>query len=114
MNSTIVAYAWLSGAIASEVLGTAFLQKSEQFSRLVPSLLMAVFYAASFYFLSHALKSLPLGVAYAIWGGVGIILTAVVGYVVYRQMLDLPAVLGIGLIVSGVIVVNCFSKSMGH
>ena len=114
MNSTHLAYVWLTGAIAAEVLGTAFLQKSAQFTRLVPTLAMVAFYAASFYFLSHALKTLPLGVAYAIWGGLGILLTAVIGFVVYRQMLDLPALLGIGLIVSGVVVVNVFSKSIGH
>ncbi|KQV98020.1 multidrug efflux SMR transporter [Rhizobacter sp. Root1221] len=114
MNPTPAAYGWLAGAIASEVLGTAFLQKSAQFTRLVPTLAMAVLYAASFYFLSQALRSLPLGIAYAIWGGLGIILTAAVGAIVFRQMLDAPAILGIALIVSGVIVINLFSTSSGH
>lgn len=114
MNSVVVAYGWLIAAIVSEVAGTTFLQKSEQFTRLMPTVTMAVFYAASFYCLSQALKSLPLGVAYAIWGGVGIVLTAVIGVVVFKQGLDLPAVIGIGLIVSGVVVVNVFSKSLAH
>ncbi len=114
MNNSLVAYMWLTGAIISEVAGTTLLQKTEQFTRLVPTLAMAVFYIASFYFLSQALKNLHLGVAYAIWGGVGIILTAIVGMVVYKQLLDLPAVFGIGLIVSGVVVINVFSKSVGH
>jgi small multidrug resistance pump len=105
MNPITVAYGWLAGAIASEVLGTAFLQKSAQFTRLVPTVVMAAFYAASFYFLSQALRSLPLGIAYAIWGGLGIM---------FRQMLDAPAILGIALIVSGVIVINIFSTSSGH
>ena len=114
MSSTYFAYVWLGGAIAFEVLATAFLQKSEQFTRLLPTLAMATFYTASIYLLSLSLKTLPLGVAYAIWGGLGTLLTAVVGLVVYRQMLDVPGVLGIGLIVSGVVVVNVFSKSIGH
>lgn len=114
MNPITVAYGWLAGAIASEVLGTAFLQKSAQFTRLVPTVVMAAFYAASFYFLSQALRSLPLGIAYAIWGGLGIILTAAVGAIMFRQMLDVPAILGIALIVSGVIVINIFSTSSGH
>jgi small multidrug resistance pump len=114
MNLSMAAYGWLAGAIVSEVLGTTFLQKSDQFTRLLPTLAMAALYAASFYFLSQALKSLPLGIAYAIWGGLGIILTAIVGAVVFKQMLDLPAILGIVLIVSGVIVINTLSKSGGH
>ena len=114
MPSTLLAYIYLSGAIVSEVVGTSFLQKSEQLTRLVPTLGMAVSYVASFYLLSQALKSLPLGVAYAVWGGLGIILTAIVGMVLFRQRLDPPALIGIGLIVSGVIVINCFSKTVGH
>jgi len=108
------AYAMLAAAIAAEVAGTTFLQKSEQFTKLVPTLAMAGLYAAAFYFLSQALRHVPLGVAYAIWGGVGIVLTAAIGVVLFRQKLDAPALLGIGLIVSGVLVTQLFSRSVAH
>lgn len=114
MNPTFLAYGALALAIVCEVIGTSFLMKSEQFTKLVPTLVMTLFYAGSFYFLSQSLKTLPLGVAYAIWGGLGIILTAVIGVVMFRQMLDLPAMIGIGMIVGGVVVVNAFSNSMSH
>jgi small multidrug resistance pump len=114
MTPVLVSYGALALAIVSEVIGTAFLQKSEQFTRLAPTLVMAVFYAGSFFFLSQALKMVPLGVAYAIWGGLGIVLTAFVSVLVFRQTLDLPAMIGIGMIVGGVIVVNAFSNSAAH
>lgn len=114
MNPTFLAYGALALAIVCEVIGTSFLMRSEQFTKLVPTLVMTLFYAGSFYFLSQSLKTLPLGVAYAIWGGLGIILTAVIGVVMFRQMLDLPAMIGIGMIVGGVVVVNAFSNSMSH
>ena len=75
---------------------------------------MAVFYLASFFFLSQALRTLPLGIAYAIWGGLGIVLTAIVSVVIFRQALDAAALLGIALIVSGVVVMNVFSRSAAH
>lgn len=84
--------------------------KSEQFTKIVPTGIMAILYIASFYLLSVALKTLPLGVAYAVWAGLGIVLTAIVGVVVFRQNLDLMAVLGIVLIVSGVVIMNLFSN----
>ena len=107
-------WAALLGAIVCEVVGTSFLQKSEQFSKLAPTLVMAVFYAGSFFFLAQALKLVPLGVAYAIWGGLGIVLTAIVSVVVFKQTLDTAAMVGIAMIVGGVIVVNGFSHSGGH
>jgi len=110
----LTAYGALAVAIASEVAGTTFLQKSEQFTKPLPMAAMAVFYAASFYFLAQAIKHLPLGIAYAIWGGLGIVLTAIIGVVVFRQTLDLPAYAGIALIVSGVVVTQVFSQSGGH
>ena len=93
-----------------EVAGSSFLMKSEQFTKIVPTGIMALLYIASFYLLSVALKTLPLGVAYAVWAGLGIVLTAIVGVVVFRQNLDLMAVLGIVLIVSGVVIMNLFSN----
>ncbi|ACS40525.1 DMT family transporter [Methylorubrum extorquens] len=114
MNPTFYAYGALGLAIVCEVAGTSFLQRSAQFTKLVPSLLMAGFYAGSFFFLSQALKSLPLGIAYAIWGGLGIVLTAIISVVVFRQTLDAAALVGIGMIVAGVVVVQTFSGSMTH
>lgn len=101
-------------AIGLEVVGTSLLQRSEQFSRLWPTMGMALCYLASFYLLSLSLKVLPLGIAYAIWSALGIVLVAVIGLLVFGQRLDLAAVIGLGLIVAGVIVVNLFSKTVGH
>lgn len=114
MSPLLVSYGALALAIVCEVIGTAFLQKSVQFTKLVPTLLMAAFYAGSFFFLSQALKSVPLGIAYAIWGGLGIVLTALVSVFVFRQRLDMAAMIGIGMIVAGVFVINVFSNSASH
>jgi len=110
----LLTYVTLIAAISLEVVGTTFLQRSEQFTRLVPTLLMGLCYAGSFYFLSLILRAMPLGIAYAIWSGLGIVLVSAIGLVVFGQRLDLPAVIGLGLIVAGVIVVNLFSKSITH
>lgn len=109
-----LSYAWLAASICAEVAGSAFLVKSEQFSRLVPSAMVVVFYGFAFYGLAQALKSMSLGFAYAIWAGLGIVLTALVGVVVFKQRLDLPAIVGIALIVTGVIVMNALSKTASH
>ncbi len=98
-------------AVVSEVVGTSALKASQGFTRLVPSLLVIAGYASAFYFLSLTLKSIPIGIAYAIWSGVGIVLVSVAGLVLYRQALDLAAVLGIILIVVGVVLLCLFSKS---
>ena len=105
---------YLAIAIVSEVVATSALKASEGFTRLVPSVLVVVGYALAFYFLSLTLRTIPLGVAYAIWAGVGVALVALVGWVVYHQSLDIPALIGIALIVSGVIVLNLFSKTVVH
>lgn len=107
-------YPVLMVAIVLEVIGTSFLMLSQQFTRLVPTVIMALAYLASFYFLSQALRYMPLGIAYAIWSGLGIVLTLAIGIVVFRQMPDWPAVAGIALIVLGVVVINGFSKVAGH
>lgn len=114
MNPVALAYGALALAIVCEVTGSAFLLASEQFTRAGPTLGMVAFYAASFWFLSQALAVVPLGVAYAIWAGFGIVLTAVVGVAVFGQALDAPALLGIALIVAGVVVMQLFSRTAGH
>ncbi|MBL0372996.1 multidrug efflux SMR transporter [Rhizobium sp. KVB221] len=114
MNPALIAYGSLAVAIVCEIAGTSFLMKSVQFTRLVPTLAMAAFYASSFFFLSQALKVIPLGVAYAVWGGVGIVLTAIIGVVVFGQTLDISAIAGIAMIVGGVVLLNGFSSSMSH
>ncbi|MCJ2083719.1 DMT family transporter [Methylobacterium sp. J-090] len=114
MPSQTAAYAALAVAILCEVAGTTFLQKSEQFTKVAPTLAMAVFYAGAFYLMTHALKVMPLGVVYALWSGVGIVLTALIGATVFRQSLDLAALVGIAMIVGGVVVMQAFSRATGH
>jgi small multidrug resistance pump len=107
-------YAFLFTAIVLEVIGTSALKASEQFTRLLPILIMVACYGASFFFLSLVLRTLPVGIAYAIWSGLGIVLISLVGVIWFKQTLDVPALIGLGLIVAGVVVVNLFSKSVGH
>ncbi|AXY58586.1 MULTISPECIES: SMR family transporter [Acinetobacter] len=114
MNSVLLAYVLLGFAIVSEVIGSTFLVKSEGFSKLFPSIMVIIIYSLAFYLLSQVIKTIPLGIAYAIWGGVGIVLTTIVGYVLFKQTLDAPAMIGIVLIVSGVVIINLFSQSTGH
>lgn len=114
MNPVVLAYIYLGFAIISEVVGSTFIVKSEGFTKLLPSIAVLFFYCIAFYLLSHVVKVIPLGIAYAIWAGVGIILTAIIAFVVFKQSLDLPAMIGIALIICGVIVINLFSKTAGH
>lgn len=114
MSPLVFAYASLAMAIICEVTATTLLQKSEQFTRLVPTGGMVLFYVLSFYLLSHSLKVLPLGVAYAVWCGFGIILTAGIGVFVLKQPLDFYGMLGIAMILGGVLVMNLLSKTAGH
>jgi small multidrug resistance pump len=107
-------YIFLFLAIISEVIGTTALNASQQFSRLGPSLLTVAGYGLGFYFFSFALKAIPIGVAYAIWGGVGIVLVTLIGFFYFKQRLDLPALAGIALIVIGVLVMQLFSKTISH
>ena len=99
-------------AICSEVVATSFLKTSDGFGRLGPSLIVVVGYGVSFYFLSLTLKAIPLGIAYAVWSGVGLVLISIVGSLYHHQHLDMPAVGGIGLILVGVLVLNLYSKSV--
>ncbi|AAZ18585.1 small multidrug efflux pump, DMT superfamily [Psychrobacter arcticus 273-4] len=114
MSPTTIAYSYLGIAIICEVIGTTFLMKSEQFTRVVPTLIMGGLYTISFFLLTQTLKTLPLGIAYAMWGGLGIVLTSVIGLVMFKQHLDTAAVSGITMIVGGVVVMNIFSNSVGH
>ena len=107
-------YIYLGIAIVTEVVATSALKASEGFSRLGPSLVTILGYAIAFYCLSLTLRTIPVGVAYAIWSGLGIVLISAVGWIWFRQALDLPAMIGLGLIVAGVIVVNAFSRSVAH
>jgi multidrug transporter EmrE-like cation transporter len=104
----------LAIAIVAEVVGTSALKASDGFSRLWPSVVVVLGYAVAFYCLSLVLKSIPVGVAYAIWSGLGIVLITLVAWLVYGQTIDLAAVLGMGLIIAGVAVLNLFSKAAAH
>lgn len=107
-------YLFLALAIIFEVVGSSFIKASDGFTKLFPTTIVAVAYLICFYFLSLALKTIPLGIAYAIWGGMGIVLTAIISVLVFKQKLDTPAIIGIILIVAGVVVMNFFSKSTAH
>ena len=107
-------YAVLVVAILFEVLGTSAMQAAQHFTRLGPTLMMVVCYAIAFYFLSWSLRYVPVGIAYAIWSGLGIVLISLVGYFAFGQKLDLAALIGLGLIIAGVVVLNVFSKSTFH
>ncbi|MDA7424235.1 DMT family transporter [Thalassococcus lentus] len=101
-------------AVAAETIGTTALQASQAFTRPLPSLLVVVAYAAAFYLLGHALKYFPVGVAYAIWSGLGIVLIAAIGFVVFGQKLDWPAMLGLAMILGGILVIHLFSQTAQH
>ena len=105
---------YLSVAILAEVVATSALKATESFTRLVPSAVAVIGYVVAFYFLSLTVRTIPVGVAYAVWSGAGIALIALIGWVLYGQALDLPAVVGLALIVSGVVVLNGFSRSVAH
>lgn len=105
------AYAALALAITAEIIATSALKMSNGFSRLIPSIVVVIGYGATFFFLSLTLRSIPIGVAYAIWSGVGIAVITLIGWLFFKQSLDLAAVLGIGLIITGVLILNFFSHA---
>ena len=105
---------FLSIAIVSEVIATSSLKSAEGFTRLWPSLVVIVGYLLAFYFLSLTLKTIPVGIAYAIWSGAGVVLIAVSGWLFLGQSLDLPAVIGLFLIIAGVVIINVFSRTVSH
>ena len=109
-----VQYVYLFIAVAAETIGTSALQASQQFTRLGPSVLVVLGYGVAFYFLGVTLKYIPVGIAYALWSGLGIVLITMIGYAVFGQSLDLPALLGLGLIIAGIVVIQVFSDTATH
>lgn len=107
-----MAYLYLGIAIVAEVIATSALKASESFTQLLPSLIVVVGYGVAFYCLAIVLKSIPVGIAYAIWSGVGIVLITLTGYILFDQKMDLAAILGLTLIIAGVVVINVFSKTV--
>ncbi len=109
-----MSYIYLALAIAAEVAATSLLKTTEELSRLVPTTFLVVFYIISFYLMTLALRDLPLGVVYAVWSGLGIVLVACVGAFVYKEIPDLGSLIGMSLILSGVVVMHLFSTSVRH
>ena len=107
-------YLFLFLAILCELTGTTFLKKSEGFTKLIPASITVISMVAAFYFLSLAIKTIPVGTAYAIWSGVGIVFITFIGAVLFKQIPDTPSIIGIFLIIVGVLVINLFSKSIGQ
>jgi Membrane transporters of cations and cationic drugs len=107
-------YLFLIAAIVSEVIGTAALNATQQFTKPLPTAVVVIGYGLAFYFLTHVLKVMPVGVVYAIWSGLGIVLITLVGLVAFGQKIDLPAALGMALIIAGVLVIHLFSRTASH
>jgi small multidrug resistance pump len=109
-----MAYLYLAVAIIAEIIATSALKVSEEFTKLVPSAIVIIGYGVAFYCLTLVLRNIPVGITYSIWAGLGIVLIAIVGALLFRQVPDIPAVRGMILIVSGVVVINVFSKTVSH
>ncbi|WP_227268081.1 DMT family transporter [Roseobacter weihaiensis] len=107
-------YLFLTLAVLFETVGTTALQASQQFTRLGPTLVVIVAYAIAFYLLGLTLKFMPVGVVYAIWSGLGIVFIACIGFVVFGQRLDLPAIIGLVLIIAGILVIHLLSNTTQH
>ncbi len=109
-----MAYIYLSIAIISEVIATSALKASEEFSKPIPSLIVIIGFLSALYFMTLTLRTIPIGITYAIWSGLGIVLVSLVAFVLYKETPDIPAIIGMGLIVLGVVVINVFSKNISH
>ncbi len=107
-------YLILAIAILAETIGTTALQASQQFTRPLPSLIVVLGYGIAIYLLSVSLKTFPVGIAYALWSGMGIVFIALIGFIAFGQKLDLPAVLGMALIIAGIVTINLFSNTAAH
>lgn len=108
------AYLFLAISIIAEVIATSALKASVQFTKLWPSIIVVIGYSVAFYCMSHVLKSIPVGITYAIWSGLGIVLITIVGVFMFKQIPDLPAIIGLALIIAGVVVINVWSKTTAH
>lgn len=107
-------FLFLAVAIVLETLATSTLKMTEQFTKLLPSIAVVLLYASSFYFLSLTLKTLPIGVAYGIWSGLGIVLVTIAGVFLFKEIPNTPTIIGLLLIIAGVVVINLFSKTGAH
>ena len=107
-------YFYLALAIAAEVAGTNLLKATEEFTKIVPTTFLVFFYVISFWLMTLALRDLPLGVVYAVWSGLGIVLVAIIGAVIYKEIPDLASLIGMALIISGVVVMHLFSTTIKH
>ncbi|SDP53520.1 DMT family transporter [Desulforhopalus singaporensis] len=107
-------YWYLTVAIITEVIATNALKASEGFSKFFPSVIVVVGYGVSFFCLSLVLRTIPVSIAYAVWSGVGIVLVGIVAALVFQQVPDLPAIIGMLLIITGVVVINVFSRTVPH
>jgi len=110
LTEQTMAYVYLAIAIVAEVSATSALKASMEFTRIIPSLIVIVGYGLAFYFMTLVLKTMPVGITYAIWAGLGIVLVAVVAAIAYKEIPDIPAIIGMALIVSGVVVIHVFEK----
>jgi small multidrug resistance pump len=109
-----MAYIYLAIAIIAEVASTSALKASDEFTKLIPSLIVIVGYGASFYLLTLVLRTIPVAITYAVWSGAGIVLVAIIGVILYKQIPDIPAVIGMGLIIAGISIINVYSKTITH
>ncbi|HWU63341.1 MAG TPA: SMR family transporter [Ensifer sp.] len=114
MPTMTVTYAILVAAIFFEVIGTTLLKQAAGFTKMWPTVFSLASYGVAFYLLSIILKTMPVGIAYAIWSGLGIVFVSVIGVVIFRQSLDWPAIAGLFLIIAGILIINLFSSSVGH
>ena len=110
MTEQTMAYLYLAIAIVAEVSATSALKASAEFTRLIPSLIVVAGYSVAFYFLTLVLKTMPVGISYAIWAGLGIVLVAIVGAIVYKEIPGIPAMFGMALIIAGVVIIHVFEK----
>ncbi|WP_432222395.1 DMT family transporter [Flavobacterium sp. TMP13] len=107
-------FLFLGIAIICEIIATTALKKSAEFTKLLPTVITIIGYFGAFYFLSFAIRTIPVGIAYAIWSGVGIVLITIVGAIFFKQIPDLPAIIGLAFIIVGVLILNLFSKTTVH
>jgi small multidrug resistance pump len=109
-----MAYLYLAIAIIAEVAATSALKASEEFTKLIPSIIVIAGFLTALYFMTLVLRTIPVGITYAIWSGLGIILVSIVSFILYDEIADLPAIIGMGFIIFGVIIINVFSKTISH